>query len=322
MSSTGTAGQPESINDWKLFNVGDVNDDNLADVHWWSRSRNQLALWLMNGTHVLAPGRPIPGPPGEGWIAVSSADFNRDGFSDVIWTNEKRGSAAIWLLRGARLLAPGPEIPGPPGEGWLVGNANDTNGDGLGDIVWHNAQKQRAAVWLMNGARLLARGPELPAPPGTGWLETNVADTNGDGLSDVLWETPDSNTLQVWLMNGAHILAAGPSIPGPPGEGWTAITSADFNRDGMSDVIWTNAKRGTMAVWLMSGAHLLAAGPEIPGPSGEGWAIAYAGDTNGDGMADAVWQKEGTSQFAVWLMNGAKLLAAGPVLAGPGELEP
>ncbi|MFT3765289.1 MAG: hypothetical protein QM820_07210 [Minicystis sp.] len=47
-------------------------------------------------------------------------------------------------------------------------------------------------------------------------------------------------------------------------------------------------------------------------------------------MADAIWQKAGTSQFAVWLMNGAELLAPGPVLAGPdeiagtapGELEP
>lgn len=321
MNSTGTATQRASVNDWRLFNVADVNDDNLADVHWFSPSRNQLALWLMQGAHVLAPGRPIPGPPGGGWVAVTSTDFNRDGLSDVIWTNAGRGTAAIWLLNGVRLLAPGPEIQGPLGKGWVVGSAGDTNGDGMGDIVWHNATTQQAAVWLMNGARVLAPGPLLSAPPGVGWQEINVADFNRDGLSDVLWETPHSNTLQVWLMDGAHILARGPDVPGPPGTGWTAITSADFNRDGMSDVIWTHAERGTMRVWLMQGARLLAAGPEIAGPPGEGWAIAYAADTNGDGMADAVWQKAGTSRFAVWLMNGAQLLAPGPVLAGPGELE-
>ncbi|MFT3765290.1 MAG: VCBS repeat-containing protein [Minicystis sp.] len=233
----GTARARQSAGDWKIFNVADTNDDGLADLHWISLSTNQMAVWLMHGAHVLAPGRAIPGPPGTGWTAVTTADFNRDGFNDVIWTNTERDTAAVWLLSGTHLLAPGPEIAGPPGHGWVVGNAGDTNGDGMGDAVWYDSTTSRAAVWLMNGARLLAPGPPIPAPPGTGWQLTNVADANGDNLADIFWSNPDTNTMAVWLLNGAQLLAPGPEIPGPPGEGWIAITAADFNRDGMSDMI-------------------------------------------------------------------------------------
>lgn len=300
----------------RLFNVADTNSDHLSDTLWVGTSPNRLVVCLMRGTRVIACGPDIAGPPGEGWDTATAADFNRDGYNDVIWTNARRGTMAVWLLRGAQLLAAGPEIPGPPGEGWSVANASDTNYDGMADAVWYNATTNRTAVFLMNGTQLLAPGPEMPGPPGDGWHVTNVADTNADGRADIIWDNPKTNVTAVWLLDGTRLLAAGDEIPGPPGEGWTAVTAADFNRDGYSDVIWSSA-RGTMAVWLLRGTQLLAAGPEISGPPGEGWAVAYAGDTNGDELADAVWQKSRTTQFAVYLMNGARLQAEGPVAEGP-----
>jgi hypothetical protein len=314
----GAAGaEPQIATDWKIFNVAETNDDAMSDLLWVDEATDRITVTLMRGTHVLATGSPI-GTLSDGCCeAVTAADFNHDGYSDVVWTNPRNGTMHVWLLRGTQLLAAGPDIPGPPGAGWVVGNAADTNGDGLADAVWYNATTNRVAVYLMNGTKLLAAGPEMPGPPGEGWRVTNVSDTNDDAFADIVWDNPKRNTMAVWLMDGTRVLAAGPEIPGPPGEGWSAVTAADFNHDGYSDVIWTNEGRGTMAVWLLRGTQLLAAGPEIPGPGGSGWAIVYAGDTNGDGMADAVWQKSGTTQFAVWLMNGTKLAAAGPVLVGP-----
>lgn len=300
---------------YRIFNVADTNADGLADLLWVDEPAHHLWIWLMNGTQVLAPGQEISGPPGEGWTAVTAADMNRDGMNDVIWT--RPGRARVWLLQGTRLLAPGPEIQGP-GEDWVVGNVGDTNGDGQADLVWHDAVHNRAEVWLMEGTRVLARGPEIPGPAGEGWVITNIADTSADGQADIVWTNPERGALRVWLLHGARLLAAGPEIAGPPGEGWSGVTAADTNRDGMSDVIWGNATRGTAAVWLMNGAQMLAPGPEIQGPPGEGWVDVYDGDTNADGMADTVWQQTGTSNFAVWLMNGAQVLAPGPVRAGPG----
>lgn len=311
------AAQEDRVVDWRIFNVADTNGDRLGDLMWTSASTSRLTVSLMRGDHVLADGSDIVGPPGEGWATVPNADFNADGRADVVWTNARRGTMTIYLLRGTELLAAGPEIQGPPGEGWVAANASDTNADGMADVVWHDASTNRAAVFLMRGSQLLAAGPEIPGPPGEGWEMASASDANADGRGDIIWSNPTRNTMAVWLLDGTRLLAAGPEIPGPPGEGWRAVTASDFNRDGCADMIWTNTARGTMAVSLLRGAQLLATGPEIPGPPGDGWAVVYAGDTNGDELADALWQRAGTTAFAVWRMNGSRLLAAGPVRVGP-----
>lgn len=313
------AGQPEIVHDWQLFNIADTNGDGLGDLFWFSPSAGVLEVWLMNGAHVLAPGPPIPGPPGDGWKPVTAVDFNGDGLSDLVWTNPDHGTMAVWLMNGAQLLAPGPVLAGPPGEGWAVTAAGDTNGDGLADVVWHDDETDAITVWLMNGAQALARGPEIPGPTDPGHVLDDLADINGDGLSDIVWSHPGNNTLEAWLMNGAELLARRSDIPGPPGGNWTDVAVTDVNGDVLADVVSTNAERGSMIVSLLNGAHLLARGPEISGP-GEGWTLVFAGDTNGDALVDAAWQKEGTSLFAIWLMNGVRVLAPGPISSGPGEI--
>lgn len=317
-ADTGVAAQPEIADHWLLFNVADTSGDGLGDIIWYSPSANAIEVWLMDGTRVVATGAPIPGPPGEGWEPVTSTDFNGDGLSDVVWTDTERAVVAVWLLNGTQLLAAGPEIDGPSGEGWIVSGAGDTNGDGMADVAWNNSAENLFSIWLMDGAQVLARGPMITGPPHKDRLLSDLGDTNGDGLADVIWADPDVHTMQVYLLNGAQLLARGPDVPEPPGEGWAAVTVADFNGDGMTDVAWKNERRRSMVAWLMNGAQLLAPGPEIPGP-GEGWTLAHAVDVNGDGLADTAWQKEGTSLFSIWLMDGARVLAKGPVLPGPGE---
>ena len=93
-----------------------------------------------------------------------------------------------------------------------------------------------------------------------------------------------------------------------------------FNFDGMVDVIWNNSAHGSMAVWLMNGTLLRTAGPELPGPIGAGWSVAYAADFNFDGKADAIWQNPAPLRMTVWLMNGTHLLLPGPEIPGPARL--
>jgi len=154
-----------------------------------------------------------------------------------------------------------------------------------------------------------------------GWKIVQGADFNRDGLGDMLWNDARTNQIAVDLMEGSRLLARGPLIAGPRGDGWAAVTGADFNADGMNDVLWFNASTNRMAVWLMDGTQVLATGPEIPGPAGQGWTAVTAVDTNLDGMADVVWQST-AGQMAIWLMEGTQLLAPGPDLPGPGATGP
>ncbi|WP_437683970.1 FG-GAP repeat domain-containing protein [Sorangium sp. So ce131] len=306
-----------SSTSWEVVQAFDFNFDGMADVLWNDAERSLMAVWFMDGSRLLAPGPFISGPGGGDWVARAN-DFNFDGMGDVIWRHAGQNLMAVWLMYGGQLLAPGPILPGPSGEGW-TNRATDFNGDGMSDVIWNHAERNVITVWLMEGSRLLAPGPILQGPSGGRWVVGGVADLDGDGMSDVVWNDAERNLMSVWLMEGAQPRARGPLIPGPPGEGWIALRANDFNFDGNADVLWTNEEEGLMAVWLMSGTALLAPGPILRGPDGEGWSAHAAGDVNFDGMVDVVWQRDGASEMAVWLMEGSQLLAPGPVIAGPRD---
>jgi FG-GAP-like repeat len=252
---------------WSAVIGWDFNDDGMADVLWFNADTGTIAIWLMDGTEVLAPGPEIPGP-GDGWAAVTAGDFNGDGMADVLWSNTGTGEMAVWLMDGVHVLARGPEIPGPAGDGWFVVTAADFNHDGMNDVLWIDTGTNRFAVWLMDGTEVLAPGPAIPEPAGDGWIATTAADFNDDGMADVLWSNAGTDQMAVWLMDGTRVLAPGPAIPGPAGDGWIAITAVDTNLDGMADVMWSNSGTDQMAMWLMDGTQILASGPVIPGPGG------------------------------------------------------
>ncbi len=235
--------------------------------------------------------------------------------ADVIWRHDERDLITIWYMDGGRPFEQGPVIPGARGRGWVI-RPSDFNRNLGSDVLFYNEDKNLMTVWLMDGNQLLAPGPFISGP-GTDWDIGPVPDFNFDRIADVIWNDDVHNLMTVWLMSNTEVLGRGPVIPGPAGEGWEVLWASDFNADGMGDVLWSNEDKGLVAVWLMNGVELLDAGPVIPGPIGDGWRAIAAGDVNGDLMTDVVWQRLGTSQMAVWLMNGNHLLSPGPVILGP-----
>ena len=305
---------------WTLVQTGDFNLDGFQDILWNERVTNHQTVWLMRETGILESGPEIPGPPGTGWVAATAGDFNLDGITDVHWYNSTTNRMTMWLMSGTRTLEKGPELQGPPGDGWTAVTAGDFNVDGIADLLWYNPTTNKMAAWLVWGTGILEQGPEIPGPHGADWTAITAADFNSDGSADVLWHNPTTNRMAVWLMRGTTPLEQGPEIPGPPGDDWTAVTAADFNRDGVADVIWHNSTTHRMTVWLMRGTGLLQAGPEIPGPPGEparDWKIAYAGDEDGDGMADAIWLSPPLNVITVWTMNGTHVVTRGPNVPAP-----
>ncbi len=104
--------------------------------------------------------------------------------------------------------------------------------------------------------------------------------------------------MSLWLMNGAS-----PSAKANfgPFDGWSVKDgSRDFNGDGKTDLLWTNAN-GAASVWTMNGLKATAIADHGPYA---GWKLVdAAGDYNGDGKADLRWVKD-NGEVSLWLMNG------------------
>ena len=81
----------------------------------------------------------------------------------------------------------------------------------------------------------------------------------------------------------------------------------DFNGDGESDIIFQNmVANGAVYIWVMNGASIINDSSGMPGVAGADWAVKGAGDFDGDGKSDMVFQNTASADGAVyiWEMNG------------------
>jgi FG-GAP-like repeat len=235
---------------------------------------------------------------------ASTADFNGDGDSDILWRNSD-AAPAIWLMNGTSVSSM-VALPQPPSSWHIVGTA-DFNGDGKADLLWLNSDNT-PSIWEMNGTSIIS-AIALPAPP-LSWHLVGTADFNGDGKSDLLWLNSD-NTPSIWEMNGTSIITA-VALPAPP-PSWRLIGTADFNGDGKSDLLWLNSDN-TPSIWEMNGTSIITA-VALPAPP-PSWRLIGTADFNGDGKSDILWQNsDGT--LSIWEMNGTSIISA-VGLAGPG----
>ena len=98
-------------------------------------------------------GTPNGSNPAAGLIADAAGDFNRDGYSAILWQNTTNGAVAIWEMKGAKVIASA--SVGNPGVTWHVIGSGDFNGDGYSDILWQNANGA-IAIWEMDGMNVIA----------------------------------------------------------------------------------------------------------------------------------------------------------------------
>ena len=134
-----------------------------------------------------------------------------------------------------------------------------------------------------------------------------------------------------WLRVGTDIV--GGSTPPRFNSAFTlsglTLPKGDFNRDGMSDVLWRMSTTGDNAMWLMNGASI-ASPAALTRVSDLNWTIAGIGDFNRDGKADVLWRHGVTGEVVIWLMNGTSIISASVVgtvadtnwkIAGVGDFD-
>jgi hypothetical protein len=158
---------------WALRSTGDFNRDGKADLLFqWvgrpgaGRDWSPLRIWLMNGHALIASVTPddanVVLEPG--WIVAGSADFNDDGYIDLLWHNPGSGDLMIWRMVGTVMT--NITFPTPAkeeGSSWRVVAVGDfgvgsTRGaeaepeTGASDIVWQDELTGQVVVWHMNFA--------------------------------------------------------------------------------------------------------------------------------------------------------------------------
>ena len=144
----------------------------------------------------------------------------------------------------------------------------------------------------------------------TNWQIVGTGDLNGDGTADLVWRHQTGGWLAVWFLRGTQVVSTQYlSINQVADLGWQVAGVGDIDGDGKADLIWQHAIAGWRSAWLMNGAQVVSTVLlSISQVADTDWQIVGAGDANGDGYADLIWQHRTQGWLAVWFMRGPTVL--------------
>jgi hypothetical protein len=92
----------------------------------------------------------------------------------------------------------------------------------------------------------------------------------------------------------------------------------DLNDDTRLDLLWHHQTDGRVAAWLMNGtSNMNGTLLDPPQEADTSWKLVGAGDLNGAGEPDLVWQNITTGDLRVWFMSGLTLDVQLPIESGP-----
>lgn len=232
---------------------------------------------------------------------VVSADFNGDGFADVVALSAVPGSSdlKVYLSTAAGAFA-APTLT-PNGNNPLYLASADLNGDGFKDLVSASYDDGALSVFFNDKASPgTFNSPLVLNSPGASQLA--IADMNGDGLPDLI--SADFNVSLFVQSSPGTFAAPIPLYAG--GANWVAV--GDLNGDGAPDVALTDPVGVKVLMHTGAASATTYAAPAAVFTSTVNFNVSGANiiaiaDVNGDGLNDLVITDPGPSDGSAPTVN-------------------
>jgi hypothetical protein len=217
------------------------------------------------------------------------------------------GGRALLVTQGAAAEPRPPLPPAPlPSPATLQTAAEaDFNGDLKADLLWRRSDGA-VALWKMNGLKAVEQVWITPSIVDPAWKIVGTGDLDGNGRPEILWQHT-TGELRAWSMNGTALQASAYLNPRRVDPAWRVAAVADMNGDSKADLIWQDSN-GLLVVWYMRGVEMTSSAYLTPNSAGDrSWKIVGAGDLNGDGKPDLVWQHDVSGELVAWFMSGISM---------------
>jgi FG-GAP-like repeat/Beta-propeller repeat len=253
-----------------------------------------------------------------------TGDFDGNGTRDLVSQSVSTRQASVVYYGGSDgMSATGRSTLNSGVPGWTVVAVVDWNGDGKPDLIWQNDVTRQVTVNYYGGSdgTTLLGWSWLSSGGAPGWKVVAVADFNGDGKPDLVWQSDTTRQVTVHYFGGAqgNTFLGWNWLNSDNSPGWTVVAAADFNGDGKPDLVWQNDTGRSVTVNYFGGSQgsTFLGWNWLRSANRGGWHVAGAADYNGDGVPDLVWQNDSSGQTEVDFYGGSQ----GSVLQGLAWLD-
>ena len=152
-------------------------------------------------------------------------------------------------------------------------------------------------------------GSFQPATDYTYTCKLGLGNYNGDGHQDVLWQNNSTHQVSVHYFDGTQgVTYIGWNWLNSIGEpnGWVLVGAADFDGNGVPDLVWEYMPTGQVTVNYYGGpgGAMLLGWNWLNQTGNPGWTVVAVADMNNDGVPDLVWEKNATNQVTVNYYGG------------------
>ncbi|NMB76521.1 MAG: hypothetical protein GYA21_15490 [Myxococcales bacterium] len=298
---------------------GDFNRDAILDLAVANAGSNNVSVLLGGGSGGRGDGTfgaRVDYGAGTGPAGIVTGDFNRDAILDLAVANAGSNDVSVLLGGGSGGRGDGTflaRVDYAAGTGPSALETGDFNRDAILDLAVANAGSNDVSVLLGNGSDGCGDGtfgPRVDYAAGTGPSAVTVTDFDKDGILDLAVGNASSNNLSVLFGNGSGGRGDGTfgaKVDYAAGTTPAALTTGDFNEDGILDLLAANA--GSNDVSLLPGRGSGARGDGAFGAAMHLSAAAsvycaITADLNADGVLDIVATDDETDQVSVFLGVG------------------
>jgi hypothetical protein len=291
-----------------FFNTKTDTTNTIVDLAVANQTAGTVSILHGNGDGTFTVEPSLTLPSGAGPTAIAVGDFNDDGFADLAVVNKNANTVTIFLGNGDETFqAPTTTLVTGNAPTSIVAQAFNPNAPGIIDLAVTNSTDNTLQIFLGNGKGTFTNG--VTYDTGVTPVFVASADVNLDGNLDLVVADSGAatttntvgNSVSVFLGNGdgTFILPGGTRMDFAAGTTPTSFVIADFNDDGIPDLLVTASGDDAAALMIGASGGFFNAPIEVPvGTTPDSVATA---DFNGDGLPDVAISNFGSNTASVIL---------------------